>query len=129
MEFNIPISAYARSTWPARLALIALFLGMALMTRGFLLNVEYRWATALEVRQLPGFDVTTRAVLIETPERFRVLRTSDRLLVIHQGNKVCVSRRKLLARRWMRYGLELPGYCRKNTMLMPAPSASVLVVD
>ncbi|MGC1497330.1 MAG: hypothetical protein WA790_16100 [Sulfitobacter sp.] len=129
MQFDIPLSAYARSRWSARLALSVLFIGLAIATRGFLLGVEYRWATALEVRHIPGFEITTRAVLIETPERYRVLRTDDRLLVVQKGGKVCVSKRRLIARRWIRYGLELPGYCRKKPMLMPAPSASVLVVD
>ena len=129
MQINIPVSAYSRSSWPSRLALIALFLGLAVMTRGIVYNIEYRWTIALDVNDIPGFDVTTRAVLIQTPERFRVLRTDDRLLVIHKGGKVCISKRRLIARRWLRYGLVLPGDCRNKPMLMPAPSVSVLHSD
>ena len=129
MQFDIPISAYSRSRWTSRLALIVLFVIIAIATRGILLAVEYRWATALEVRHIPGFDITTRAVLIETPERFRVLRTNDRLLVVHKGGKVCVAKRTLVARRWIRYGLVLPGYCRKKPMLMPVAPTSIYTQD
>ena len=133
MQFDIVISGYSRSRWSARLALMVVLNGPVIGGRprdpwiGF--NVAYRWATAIQVQHIPGSDITTPAVLIQTPEHFRILRTSDRLLVIQTGDKVCVSRRKPIARRWTRCGLARPGYCRNEPMLIPSGPMRVFRAD
>ncbi len=105
----------------------ALFAGFGIALHGILLSVEYRWVKVLDVRVLAGRDVSVRMVLVETPDRMRLLRTSDPYIVTQKGAFVCMSQRRLIARRWMRYAPELPGYCRNKPR--PVAPQSIYKVD
>lgn len=93
-------------------ALAVVFIGIALTFNGLVLDVTYQRARVLEVIQVPGQDATERLVLVDLGHRHFPLRTADRLLHIDKGQLACVSQRHILLRRWKRYRLELPGYCR-----------------
>lgn len=112
--------------WVQTLVAAALFAGVAVALHGILIDVEYRWAKVLDVETMAGRDASHRMVLIETPERMRVLQTGDRLVRIQKGAQVCVSRRRMIARHWLRYRVELPGYCRG--LPHPLPPQNVFAV-
>ena len=126
MTFRLNINAYGRSGWLTRIALGALFFGIALAVYGLLLSVEYRWMKVLHVQNLTGKDVWSRAVLVDTPGRARLVLTSDRLLIVEKGAMACVSERRLISRRWLRYQLELPGYCRNTSRIQRAIDSAPL---
>ncbi|KIN60497.1 hypothetical protein Z945_1471 [Sulfitobacter noctilucae] len=118
-------TAKTRSDAPRRvqsLAAVGMFVALTIALHGLLLSVEYRWAEVLDVDTMAGRDASHRMVLFETPERLRVLQTGDRLIPIQKGAKVCVSRRRIIARRWLRYRIELPGYCRGVPRNLPPQS-------
>lgn len=120
MAIDLDITAHARSGWLTRIVLGALFLGIAVAVYGLLLSVEYRWMKVLHIQQIAGKDVWARAVLVDTPGRARLILTSDRLLRTEPDTFACVSERRLLSRRWLRYQLELPGYCRNQSKIQRA---------
>ena len=126
MAFHLDISAHKRSTWLTRIALGVLFLGIAVAVNGLLLSVEYRWMKVLHVQSIAGKDFWSRAVLVDTPGRARLILTSDRLLFVEKDTLTCVSERRLLSRRWLRYQLELPGYCRTQSKVPRAIESAQL---
>lgn len=106
---------------------LALFAGIGILLHGILLSVEYRWHRVVDVASMAGRDVHYRMVLIDTPERMRVLRTSDPLIRVEKGAWVCVSKRRMIARQWLRHNVALPGYCRSQPR--PTLPATVLSAD
>ncbi len=114
-------------TWFKKAIGAALFLGVAIAMHGVLLSVEYHWSTVLEVQIMAGRDASHRMVLVETPERLRVIQTSDSLIHIEKGAQVCVSRRRMISKHWRRYTVALPGYCRNQPR--PRPSQRVMILD
>lgn len=108
--------------WLKHLIGAVLFLGIGIALYGIVISVEYRWAKVLDVTTLAGRSVHYRAVLVETPERLRVLRTSDHLVRAEKGAQVCIAKRRIISRRWLRYSIELPGYCRNQTRDVPLQS-------
>ena len=93
-------------------ALVGLFLIAALLFKGLVLDVEYQQAKVLSITQVPGGDLSERLIVVDLGHRNYPIRTSDRLLVVTQGSLACISKRRVLIRRWVRYGLVLPGYCQ-----------------
>lgn len=98
--------------WVINLVGAALFMGIGIALHGILLSVDYRWHRVLDVQTIPGGDAFGRIVLVDAPDRYRVLRTGDHLLRVEKGERVCVAKRRMIAKRWVRWSLELPGYCR-----------------
>jgi hypothetical protein len=127
MHYTGPTINPQGPAWLKHLIGLGLLVAMAVALQGILLSVEYRWTTVLDVAPMAGRDASNRMVLIETPERVRVIRTSDRLVRIEKGAQVCISKRRLVARRWQRFDVELPGYCRSQPRTLP--KQSVFVVD
>ena len=113
--------------WLQTLVGLLLIVVMGIWLHGLLLSVEYRWARVLDVDTVAGGDALDRMVLIDTPERRRVLRTSDILIRINKGGLVCVAKRRFVARHWLRYSVELPGYCRNAPR--PVTERTLLRVD
>ncbi len=99
-------------SWLQTLVGVLLIVAIYIVQTGLTFDVEYRWARVKSVQPIAGQDSYHRAVVIETPERDRLVRTSDLLLQFQAGDYVCASKRTRLGRRWIRYGIDLPGYCR-----------------
>lgn len=108
-----PITA-ARSTPPRIKTLIglALFVGLALAAHGILLSIEYRWIKVLDVNTVAGKSANDRIVLLDTPDRVRLVRIADPFVATQKGAQVCVAKRRLVARRWVLHRIVLPGFCR-----------------
>ncbi len=100
--------------WLQALVGVLLIVVVYLVQSGMTYDVEYRWARVKSVQPIAGQDSYHRAVVIELPERDRLVRTSDLLLQFQEGDYVCISKRARLGRRWIRYGIDLPGYCRRQ---------------
>ena len=113
--------------WLQTLIGMTLFVGAAIAIHGLVLSVEYSWSRVLDVQTVAGRDALDRAVLVDTPERMRVLRVHDPLIQTHPGMAVCVERRHLISRTWRRYSIVLPGYCRGTPLPVdhPPPAATV----
>ncbi len=126
MAINIDINLFGQSPWRTRGILALIFTGIAVAYIGVVLNVEYRWMKVQHIQPLAGQSSWSRAVLVETPERMRLIRTSDPLLVLEVGHMACVSKQTVIARRWVRYGLALPGYCRQKRDMLPGINAAPL---
>jgi len=126
-RIDLDISAHRPSGWAVRFGLIGLFLAIAVACYGALLSVDYRWTVVLDVQQVPGRDMSDRVVLFDSDGRTRLVRTSDRLVQVRKDGLVCISKRRMIARRWVRYGVALPGYCRN--LPRPAPLQTVLHRD
>ena len=112
MKFDLDVRAYGPTPWLTRGALGAIFTCIAIAVLGITLSVEYKWFKVLDVQQRAGRDMISRVLLVDTPDRPRVLVTSDPFLRVEKGEFACISKRKLISRRWLRYGVALPGYCR-----------------
>lgn len=97
-----------------------LFIAIAIALQGVLLKVEYSWVPVVNVQTVAGQDARHRAVLVQTAKRMRLIRVSDPFIRTKQGQLVCLARRTLLARRWLRYSVVLPGYCRS---VVPPPQS------
>ena len=123
MQIDLDIRAYGRSSWSTRTALAGLFTAIAIFVYGITIGLEYRWVKVIDIQQQAGRDMWSRAVIVDTPDRPRVLRTSDPLLYLEKGGYACISKRKIISRRWLRYYVELPGYCRS----IRRPDAAPLV--
>lgn len=126
-RINLDISPTQPSGWAARFGLAGLFLAIAVGLYGVLLSVDYRWSVVLDVQQVAGKDMSDRVVLFEADGRTRLVRTADRLVQVRKGGLVCISKRRMIARRWVRYGVALPGYCR--SLPFPAQDQTVLNRD
>ncbi|KIN64052.1 hypothetical protein Z946_2938 [Sulfitobacter noctilucicola] len=113
-------------TWLKKLVGAGLFLACGIAVHGILLSVEYRWAKVMDVQTVAGKSERDRVVLVKAPDRLRVLRTSDPFVATIKGAQVCVSKRRLIARQWVRYNVVLPGYCRKQPKDLTAENALVL---
>lgn len=95
-------------------ALAGMFVVAALFYKGVVLDVEVQKVEVLSVTQVPGGDLSERLVVVDLGHRTFPIRTSDRLLIVEPGSVSCISKRHLLFRRWERYALELPGFCRSQ---------------
>ena len=93
-----------------------LFVCMALVYQGLVLNVEYQTGQVIDVHQVPGENAMSRLVVVDLGDRQRALRTSDWLIATETGQAVCVSKRHVLLRFYEIYRLELPGYCRNQIL-------------
>ncbi len=91
---------------------VILFAGIALYQKGLLIDVEYQQANVIDVIQVPGETMSDRLVIVDLGQQNWPIRTSDRLLRVSKGEMACIAKRKMLARRWIRYTLVLPGFCR-----------------
>lgn len=95
-----------------KMALVGFIAVAALFYKGLVIDVEFQRVEVVSVTQIPGRDMSERLVVVDLGHRSFQIRTSDRLIVIRQGEIACVSKRHVLTRRWLRYRMELPGYCR-----------------
>lgn len=120
---TVKIDMTGQPRWLINLVGAALFIGFGIVMHGILLSVEYRWHKVLDVGPIAGYDSWHRAVLVDTPDRARLLRTGDPLIRVDKGMQVCVSERRLIARQWRRWRLELPGYCRNQPRYTVSPPA------
>lgn len=89
-----------------------LFAVSAFLYKGLVLDVEFQRVNVVSVALVPGGDLSERLVVVDLGHSTIPIRTSDRLLIVEPGTVACVSKRHMLSRRWVRYALELPGYCR-----------------
>jgi hypothetical protein len=99
-----------------------LFLGFGIAAHGILLSVEYRWTKVLDVTAMAGRSENDRVVLLDTPDRVRVVRIADPFVATPKGAQVCVAKRRIFARRWLMHRIVLPGFCRGQPRLPPAQS-------
>jgi hypothetical protein len=125
-RINLDISPTQPSGWAVRFGLAGLFMAIAVGLYG-VLSVDYRWSVVLDVQQVAGKDMSERVVLFEADGRTRLVRIADRLVQVRKGGLVCISKRRMIARRWARYGVALPGYCR--SLPFPAGDQTVLNRD
>jgi len=93
--------------------LIGLLCAASLLCRGLVLDVKYKNVPVLHVIQVPGGDMNERLVIVDLGHRTYPIKTSDRLLIVTPGSLACVAKKYVLMRRWQRYSLALPGYCRQ----------------
>lgn len=113
--------------WLKSLIGFGLFAAFGIALHGILLSVEYRWTKVLDVNVMAGQDARARMILVETPDRLRVLRTSDPFIDAKKGNYICLAKRRMIARRWVRYSPALPGYCRGKAR--PEPDQSTFRIN
>lgn len=90
----------------------ALFIVIGLFYHGFIYEVRYRRVPVLDVVQSPGHDANERLVIIDLGDRTYPLRTTDRLIWVQPGERTCIAEQKLISRRWLKYQLAFPFYCR-----------------
>ena len=97
-----------------KLTFLAMFLAIVLVLYGVTFEVKYKSYPVLSVREVTGRDPIHRLVVVQLEDRQRAIRTSDPYLTVRTGDMVCVAQRKVLLRRWARYYLEVPNFCRST---------------
>lgn len=90
------------------------FLVLALIRFDLVTDVTYQRGIAVAVVPVTGKSLVDRMVIVRLGEWQRGLYTSDPYLHVEVGGPVCVSKRRMLLRRWQRYALVLQGYCRNR---------------
>lgn len=87
-------------------------------------QVEFQKARVVSVQNIAGRGGHERFVTVELGKNRRVMRTGDWMLRTKPGGEVCVAKRQFLLRRWVRYRLALPFYCRNLEQPVLVPSRS-----
>ena len=88
------------------------FLLIALIRWDILTAVTYQRAEVFGVVPATGKNMIDRVVFVRIGDWQRGLYTSDPYLNVVVGGQACVAVRRMLLRRWLRYAVVLPGYCR-----------------
>ncbi len=119
-EYHIDELTRLRLPWQL-FGFLAVFVAVGIMRFGVTYDVDYRWGKVLAVEQMVGKDIYARIALVEVEGESRRMFTSDRYLQMAPNQPVCVAKRTRLSRRFTRYTVELPVYCRtKSKFQTPA---------
>ena len=100
----------ATRTWGSGAILIS-FVALAILRFDLVIDTRHYPAKVVAVQSLPQMGIHSRAVLVKLGEGQRVLWTHDRYIETQVGAKVCVTERRYLLRRFVRYALQLSAYC------------------
>ncbi|HCQ66299.1 MAG TPA: hypothetical protein DIU07_14610 [Rhodobacteraceae bacterium] len=92
-------------------AVMLLVSAVALVRWDQVTAVSYRRVPVVSVQQVPGSDMSVRAVVVDLGDRQRLVRTGDWMIRAQPGARVCIAERQLLLRRYVRVSLALAGYC------------------
>lgn len=97
------------------------FLVLALIRFDLVTDVTYQRGIAVAVVPVTGKSLVDRLVIVQLGEWQRGLYTSDPYLHVDVGGPVCVSKRRMLLRRWQRHAVVLQGFCRNIGVYSVSP--------
>lgn len=100
----------ATRTWGSGAILVS-FVALAILRFDLVIDTRHYPVKVVAVQSLPQMGMHSRAVLVELGEGQRVIWTHDRHIETHVGAKVCITERRYLLRKFVRYALQLSAYC------------------